>query len=202
MKAGSIPEYVDSVPNICGSEDLVAEAMARTGPFYLPHSNIDFNSIESAFAIALHMHQPLIPAGGKNLRTARLISNLQDMMNHPDTGDNHNATVFASCYKRMGEFIPKLVRAGKQPRVMLDYSGCLLHGLCQMGLFDTIEDLRTITCEPAYRANVEWLGVPWGHSVAPSTPVQDYRLHVRAWQHFFAALFGFDALSRQFTCLT
>ena len=27
-------------------------------------------------------------------------------------------------------------------------------------------------------------------------PVQDYRLHVRAWQHFFAALFGLDALSR------
>jgi hypothetical protein len=32
--------------------------------------------------------------------------------------------------------------------------------------------------------------------MAPSTPVQDYRLHVRAWQHFFAALFGFEALSR------
>ncbi|MGO8982290.1 MAG: hypothetical protein ACLQER_23930 [Streptosporangiaceae bacterium] len=29
-----------------------------------------------------------------------------------------------------------------------------------------------------------------------STPVQDYRLHVRAWQHHFAALFGLAALSR------
>ena len=43
---------------------------------------------------------------------------------------------------------------------------------------------------------MEWLGCPWGHAVAPSTPVQDYRLHVRAWQHHFAALFGLDALSR------
>jgi hypothetical protein len=32
--------------------------------------------------------------------------------------------------------------------------------------------------------------------VAPSTPVQDYRLHVRAWQHHFAAIFGLEALGR------
>jgi hypothetical protein len=32
--------------------------------------------------------------------------------------------------------------------------------------------------------------------VAPSTPVQDYRLHVRAWQQHFAALFGLEALSQ------
>jgi hypothetical protein len=38
--------------------------------------------------------------------------------------------------------------------------------------------------------------MPWGHPVAPSTPVQDYRLHVRAWQHHFAALFGLEALQR------
>jgi hypothetical protein len=43
---------------------------------------------------------------------------------------------------------------------------------------------------------VEWLGCPWGHAVAPSTPVQDYRLHVRAWQHHFAAIFGLEALGR------
>ena len=51
-------------------------------------------------------------------------------------------------------------------------------------------------CNPNYRRCVEWLGAPWGHAVAPSTPVQDYRLHVKAWQHHFAAIFGFEALSR------
>jgi len=142
------------------------------------------------------MHQPLIPAGGDTLQTARVISNLKAMMDHPDRGTNHNAPAFHGCYKRMGEWIPQLVRAGKQPRVMLDYSGCLLHGLRQMGLHDVIDSLRTITCDPTYRRCVEWLGSAWGHPVAPSTPVQDYRLHVRAWQHFFAALFGFEALSR------
>ena len=118
------------------------------------------------------------------------------MMDHPNEGDNHNASVFHWCYKRMGEFIPPLVAEGKQPRVMLDYSGTLLHGLHQMGLSDVFESLRTITCEPRYRPCVEWLGSAWGHPVAPSTPVPDYRLHVRAWQHFFAGLFGLEALSR------
>jgi len=32
--------------------------------------------------------------------------------------------------------------------------------------------------------------------VAPSTPVQDYRLHVEAWQQHFAGIFGLDALER------
>jgi hypothetical protein len=65
-----------------------------------------------------------------------------------------------------------------------------------MGARDVLDDLRRVTCDPALRRCVEWLGAPWGHAVAPSTPVQDYRLHVRAWQHHFAALFGLDALAR------
>jgi hypothetical protein len=65
-----------------------------------------------------------------------------------------------------------------------------------MGLDDVFDNLRKITCDPDYRRCAEWLGSGWGHPVAPSTPVQDYRLHVRAWQHFFAALFGVDALAR------
>ena len=59
-----------------------------------------------------------------------------------------------------------------------------------------IECLQNVTCNPAYRDCVEWLGTPWGHAVAPSTPVQDYRFHVMAWQQHFAAIFGFEALER------
>jgi hypothetical protein len=65
-----------------------------------------------------------------------------------------------------------------------------------MGLGDVFDTLRTITCDPRYRDKVEWLGSGWGHPVAPSTPVQDYRLHLRAWQHHFAALFGIEVLQR------
>ena len=142
------------------------------------------------------MHQPLIPAGGHDLRTAEIISNLKYMLDHRDIGDNHNAPKFLGCYKRMGEFIPQLVHAGKEPRVMLEYSGTLLYGLAQMGRHDVLESLKTITCDPLYRPAVEWLGAPWGHAVAPSTPAHDYRQHVRAWQHYFAATFGLEALSR------
>jgi hypothetical protein len=196
MTNHELPEYVDGLPNLCGSEDLVRQAMTRSGPIYLPESGIDFGRMRSAFSIALHMHQPLILAETGDLSTAPVISNLKYMMDNQHIGDNHNAPVFHSCYKRMGEFIPTLVHEGKQPRVMLDYSGCLLHGLRHMGLNDVFENLQRITCDPAYRHCVEWLGTAWGHAVAPSTPVQDFRLHVQAWQHHFAAIFGLEALSR------
>ena len=47
-----------------------------------------------------------------------------------------------------------------------------------MGLNDVFDNLKRITLDPAYRRSVEWLGTAWGHAVAPSTPVQDFRLHV------------------------
>ena len=196
MTRQELPEYIDGLPNICGSEDLVSQARNRSGAIYLPESGIDFERIRSAFSIALHMHQPLIPAGGGDLHTAALISNLQHMMDNPGVGDNHNASVFRWCYKRMGTFIPQLVHEGKNPRVMLDYSGELLHGLKAMGLDDVIDSLKAITLDPANARCVEWLGTAWGHAVAPSTPVQDFRLHVQAWLHNFAAIFGLDAVSR------
>jgi hypothetical protein len=196
MSHVGVPESVDGLPSICGSDNLIAEAMARPGPVFSPERVLDLERVGSAFAIALHMHQPLIPAGGEDLRTARIISNLQYLFDHPEVKDSHNASVFVWCYQRMGQIIPELVAQGFQPRVMLDYSGCLLHGLRQMGRDDVFEDLRRITCDPTYRRCVEWLGAAWGHAVAPSTPVQDYRLHVRAWQHHFAALFGLEALGR------
>ncbi len=187
---------MEQLPEICGSESEISRAMAGTGPVFREQSDIDFDSITSAYAIALHMHQPLIPAGGHDLHTAEVISNLKDMMNHPYTGDNHNAPVFHWCYKRIGEFISQLVDEGKSPRVMLDYSGCLLFGLAMMGLNDVIDELRKLTCASRYRGYVEWLGTAWGHAVAPSTPVQDFRLHVTAWQQYFASLFGVEALAR------
>ncbi len=193
-----IPESIEGLPNFCGADTEIERVLGarRDDVCFLPECRIDFGRARSAFAIALHMHQPLIPAGGDDLRTAGMVSNLRYMFDHPGIGDNHNASVFHWCYKRMGEFIPQLVREGKEPRVMLEYSGTLLHGLERMGLRDVFEALRAITVDREYRRTVEWLGAPWGHAVAPSTPVQDYRLHVRAWQHHFGALFGWEALER------
>jgi hypothetical protein len=194
-----LAEHVDGLPNLCGAEAMIAATLADAAAlpaFPRASSGDPFAGIESAFAIALHMHQPLIPAGGHDLRTAALVSNLRYMSEHPEIGDNHNASVFLWCYKRMAGFIAQLVDEGARPRVMLEYSGTLLHGLHEMGARDVLDALRTLTLAPRYRGAVEWLGCPWGHAVAPSTPVQDYRLHVRAWQQHFAALFGLDALTR------
>ena len=195
---GDLPEYVDGLPNICGEEQRVEQAIRARGndPVFLPPGATGFGDADSAFAVALHMHQPLIPAGGPDLRTARIISNLQAMLDNPGIGDNHNAPVFIDCYRRMGEFVPRLLDEGLAPRVMLEYSGTLLYGLSVMGADDVLDTLAAITTDPRNRQAVEWLGCPWGHAVAPSTPVQDFRLHVRAWQHHFAALYGLEALGR------
>jgi hypothetical protein len=195
---GELAEEIDGLPNICGSEQRIEEVIRGRGtdPVFMPPWASGFAGMNSAFAIALHMHQPLIPAGGPDLRTAPIISNLQWMMDNPGIGDSHNAPVFRYCYKRIGEFVPQLLDQGLAPRVMLEYSGTLLHGLRQMGAYDVLDALAGITTDWRNRQAVEWLGCPWGHAVAPSTPVQDFRLHVRAWQHYFAALFGLDALGR------
>ena len=191
---GDLPEHIDGLPNLCGREDLVAEAVARGRERPATRERLPLDGVDSGYAIALHMHQPLIPAGGDDLHTAALISNLQWMLAHPDVEDNHNAQVFAWCYQRMGEFVPALLAEGYAPRVMLDYSGTLLHGLRAMGLHDVIDALSPLARGEGAGAAVEWLGSAWGHPVAPSTPVQDFALHVRAWQHHFAATFGLEAL--------
>ena len=100
-----LAECVDGLPNISGSEERIRKAIraSRTGPVFLPQGASGFGEITSAFAIALHMHQPLIPAGGPELRTAQLISNLQWMLDNPDIADNHNESVFLCCYKPIGE---------------------------------------------------------------------------------------------------
>jgi hypothetical protein len=190
----TIPEYIGELPCVSGYEAVVSEARC-TGQAPA-EARIPLERVKSACAIALHMHQPLVPLGGNELTSAALISNLQHMMANPESGDNHNATMFHRCYKRMAGFVRELVAEGKEPRVMLEYSGTLLHGLRKMGLNDVFEELASVTQSPAHRHCVEWLGAPWGHAVAPSTPVQDYRRHVLAWQQHFASIFGLEALAR------
>jgi hypothetical protein len=187
-----IPEIIDDLPNICGSEAAVQTVTQLEQPIWLPRTNLQLQNISAGFAIALHMHQPTIPAGANG----EMICNLQRMFEHPNEGDNHNAGVFAWCYSRMADFIPELVSQGCNPRIMLDYSGNLLWGLRQMGRGDVLENLKRITCTPDYQPYVEWLGTLWSHAVVPSTPIPDLKLHIQAWQHQFAAIFGWEALAR------
>ena len=180
------------LPNIAGREAELTALVNHTEPIYLPTTNLRLENIHAAFACALHMHQPTIPAGSQG----ELISNLQYMFEHPGEGDNHNAEIFAWCYSRMGDFISELVNAGCSPRIMLDYSGNLLWGLRQMGREDILNNLKRLTCDPQYQPYVEWLGTMWSHAVVPSTPIPDIKLQIQAWQQYFASLFGDEALKR------
>lgn len=188
----TIPELIEGLPNLSGWETDLATVMQSPHPVFLPKTNLRLEEISAAFAIALHMHQPTLPAGVNR----GLINHLQYMFEHSQEGDNHNAAAFAWCYSRMGELIPELVAQGCNPRVMLDYSGNLLWGLRQMGRHDILDNLKRITCDPTYQPYVEWLGTMWGHAVVPSTPIPDLKLHIQAWQHHFAAIFGWEALAR------
>jgi hypothetical protein len=55
-----LPEYVDGLPNVCGSEPLVEETLRASRANRFPAGKpVDFGHIRAACAIALHMHQPL-----------------------------------------------------------------------------------------------------------------------------------------------
>jgi hypothetical protein len=117
------------------------------------------------------------------------------MLENPGQGDNHNAPVFLRCYGRAADLVGGLVARGLRPRLMLDYSGNLLWGLAQMGQTEVLAALLR-TVEPPLAPSIEWLGTMWSHAVVSSTPVPDLALHMLAWRHHFAALFGLPALAR------
>jgi len=179
------------LPTISGDAARTAEV---TGSLPLGAAGPDAAAVRAAFGVALHMHQPTVLADGDRA-SAPLISNLQRMLEHPGEGDNHNAPVFLRCYGRAADLVGGLVARGLRPRLMLDYSGNLLWGLAQMGQADVLAALRCTT-EPALAPSIEWLGTMWSHAVVPSTPVPDLVLHMLAWRHHFAALFGLPALAR------
>ena len=79
------------MPPIAGREVEILTLMQQQKLVFQPDTNLQFKNIRSAFACALHMHQPTIPAGMQS----ELISHLQYMVEHPGEGDNHNAEPFA-----------------------------------------------------------------------------------------------------------
>ena len=62
----NLPAIIDGLPNICGwdHERARATSAGRDRPVFLNECGIDLGRASGACAIALHMHQPPIPAGG------------------------------------------------------------------------------------------------------------------------------------------
>ncbi|HEX7897816.1 MAG TPA: glycosyl hydrolase family 57 [Planctomycetota bacterium] len=194
--AQPITDVIEGIPNLSGWEKEVRDTVGSArSPVFAGRTPMKLERINAAFAIALHMHQPLILNDG-DPGTAPLVGNLQYMMDRQHIHGCHDAPVYLSCYSRIADFVREGVDGGRHPRVMLDYSGELLFGLRQMGRGDVLDNLKSVTLDDRYRTSVEWLGTCWGHAVIPSTPVPDIELHIRAWQHNFAAIFGWEALGR------
>ena len=181
---------IKQIPPICGFELEISNLVNSEKDSSQFNKKSNLKNINSGFACALHMHQPTIPAG----ENGELISHLQYMYENISEGDNHNAEAFARCYKRLAEIIPNLIKEGYDPKIMLDYSGNLLWGFEQMGREDVLTALKLLTCDKTINQHVEWLGTFWSHAVASSTPASDFKLHITAWQHHFATLFGEEAL--------
>ena len=81
--SGHLPQH----PAICGREREIRELMQRPAQLWTSSSAGELTDLHSAFACALHMHQPTVPAGPDGA----LISHLQYMLDHSDEGDHHNA---------------------------------------------------------------------------------------------------------------
>jgi hypothetical protein len=184
---GELAEHVGDLPNLCGSEPLIAATIgAGPGqPVILGRSLVDVAGIDSAFAVAPHLPQPLLPAGGPDPRAAAIVGNLQWMLEHPDVGDNHNAPMFHRCHQHMGELIPNCSpratsRAACRTTPAPGCTGCAGPG------WTTWSRPWAADPRPGPAADRGVAGLSVGHAVAPSTPVQDYRLRGRAWQHHFA----------------
>src|SRR5437867_11901995 len=74
-----IPEIINGVPNISGWEDWMQQTTARGGKVSLRRTPMRLERIQSAFAVALHMHQPII-LYNHDLWTAPMVNILQYMM--------------------------------------------------------------------------------------------------------------------------
>ena len=66
----TVAEYVDGLPGLCGQESLISEAIDEGRQRRVFPGGMDIERADRTFAVALHMHQPLIPAAGDDLRSA------------------------------------------------------------------------------------------------------------------------------------
>ena len=81
---GAMPGMVDGLPNLCGSEAIVAGP--GTAPGAGPAWTARRPPVRAAFGVALHMHQPLIQGGIGGQATdidiqAREILHTRDVLN-------------------------------------------------------------------------------------------------------------------------
>lgn len=157
---------------------------------------------EAVYVPWLHMHQPLVWLDGE------LVGNLEKMLGSADSKDEWDAWLMARAYKNPAKFVKLLTKRGKNPRVMLDFSGILLESLDSLGKRGILDEkdvygekIGDIT--GLYRKvlnthpdAIEMAGTSYSHCYFPATPKRDWIYHVEEWRRTFRRLFGEKPLSR------
>jgi len=144
---------------------------------FQPQGASGFGELNSAFAIALHMHQPLIPAGGPELRTAQMISNLQWMWTIRTSMTTTTRVYFCgvtNAWASSSLNSSTRVPAAGHARVLWHAA----YGLRQMGATDVLDALAHLTGDERNRRAVSgWAArgaTPWllhsGPGLPPSRP--------------------------------
>lgn len=158
-----------------------------------------------AVGVLLHFHQPPLRIEG------RWMNNIRKMWRHPaGDADRWNIACYIGSYRALPLSVNRLGDAGLAPRVMADYSGVLLHGLCEaeeMGLFGemaaekpgsnagpVVAELRAA----ARREHLDCLATGFYHPLfhPAATPRADWDLHLDEYLRLHRAVLGDPATAR------
>ena len=170
---------------------------AAARPVYLPETNLRLDRLQAVFAVALHMQQPLIPAGGGDLRTADLISNLDAHDAQPRHRRQPQRHRLRRLLRPHGRHHPRAGPRGHATRASCSTTPASCSTACARWAAATCS--TGCAASPATRTCAATSNGSAPCGATPSPPprrLPDLKLHMRAWQHNFAAVYGWDALGR------
>lgn len=155
----------------------------------------------------LHMHQPPVWRGEDG--GEKLVGNLLKMITGPpNSEESWNGRIFARAYKNPARHVLQLAAEGLSPRIILDFSGCLLKELWELsssGFFDSLEvegekigNIISLYREVLERIpeTMEMAGSSYFHSYFPVSPRRDWEAQILRWRELYGELFGEEALKR------
>jgi len=185
---------VEGLANICGSRPG-QRGNGRGSPALSGRGQSTSVGPRAPFAVALHMHQPLIP-GSDDLQSAP-VSAISKAHDEPSEHRRQPQRIGLSISATSEWAVSSPTSFARQTAPGdADYSGCLLHGCGRWDCTTCSDDLRAVTRDPAARLHrVARLGLGGIRSRLP----RRYRITATMsvpGNTTFAAIFGFEALGR------
>lgn len=151
----------------------------------------------------LHMHQPLVWTEISG--SERLVSNLLLMLSSNEPRDAWDAKLISRAYKNPAKYVKQLKIEGRNPKIMIDFSGILLESLVELSsatfgrmdidgeiVGDIIGFYREVLDN--FPHSIEIAGSAYSHCYFPSTPEEDWQLQIEEWKTTFKKIFGGKAL--------